>query len=93
MLLWLTEAEMNFAKADSSQLKMDSSEYVKRMQTFLPATIECSPDHGRSVNEGTDKFPNLLRYGPPSTEVQTPADFAKPGPRFGLLLVAGEGSW
>ncbi|KAJ3560271.1 hypothetical protein NP233_g10949 [Leucocoprinus birnbaumii] len=76
--------------ADGSEFKACASEHIKRMQTFLPATVECRSSQGRPQAEGSDKFPNLLRYGPPPPEMQTPSDFAKPGPRFGLLLVAGE---
>lgn len=78
--------------ADSSDLNMGSVEHVKRLQTFSPATADCRPDPGRYQNDGSDKLPNLLRYGPPTTEIQTTAEFTKPGPRFGLLLVAGESS-
>lgn len=90
---------MYFAKADSSKLRQDSSEYVKRLQTFLPVTIAVRSNQEQTpsseitgVNLTADKFPNLLRYGSPLTEPQVGSDSAKPGPRFGLLLVGGEGN-
>ncbi|KAF9454107.1 hypothetical protein P691DRAFT_656905 [Macrolepiota fuliginosa MF-IS2] len=82
---------------DLPGLGQDASEYAKRLQTLLPATLAC-PDQEKSPNRSVaaaDKFPNLLRYGPPSTgyqQLQTSPDFAKPGPRFGLLLVGGDNS-
>jgi hypothetical protein len=82
-----------FAK-DAVELKRGALECIKQFQTFMPATVSACPKSGQSNSEiaginvsAGDKFPHLLHYGPPPMEGGASLDFAKPGPRFGLLLV------
>ncbi|KAJ6621177.1 hypothetical protein B0H10DRAFT_2353252 [Mycena sp. CBHHK59/15] len=65
-----------------------ASEYLARTQTLFAALLPAQSPM-RELQDGTDKFAQLLPFGSPALDQQfQPAvELAKPSSRFGLLLV------